>query len=72
MSISCKRNLKNKYIISESEKSNVTYIATTTTILTIICLIKYCAIVVVLLLYLIRFIIKDFFISLHKMLEIIR
>ena len=33
MSISCKRNVKNKRITNESEKSNVTRIATTTTIL---------------------------------------
>ncbi len=47
------------------------HITITTTILTITCLIEYCAIVVVLLLYLIRFTIKDFFILLHKILEII-
>jgi hypothetical protein len=72
MLINCKRNLKSKYIISENKKSNAIYIATITTILIIICLIDYCAIVIVLLLYLIKFIVKDFFILLYKMLKIIK
>jgi hypothetical protein len=71
MLMNCKRSLKSKRIASESKKSNVMRVATTTTILTIICSIKYCAIVVALLSYLIKFIIKDLFILLHKMLEII-
>jgi hypothetical protein len=71
MLINCKRSLKSKRIANESKKSNVTRIATTTTILIIICLIKYCAIVVALLSYLIKFLIKNLFILLHKMLEII-
>jgi len=72
MLINCERNLKSKRIVNESEKKNATHIATTTTILIIICLIEYRVIVIVSLLYLIKFIIKKFFISLHKMLEIIR
>jgi len=59
-------------ITSESKKDNATRIATTITILIIIYLIKYRAIVVVLLLYLIRFTIKNFFILLRKILEIIK
>ncbi len=51
MLISCENFLRNKYIASKSEKDNATYIATTTIILTITCLIKYCAIVILLLLY---------------------
>ncbi len=72
MLISCKRNLKSKYIASKDKKSNAMHIATIATILMIICLIEYCAIVIILLLYLIRFTIKDFFILLYKMLEIIK
>ncbi len=51
MLISCERILGNKRIANKSKKDNATYIATTTIILTIICSIKYCAIVIVLLLY---------------------
>jgi len=71
MLINCKRSLKSKRIANESKKSNVTRIATTTNILIIIFLIYYCAIVVALLSYLIKFLIKNLFILLHKMLEII-
>ena len=69
--MSCERSLKNERATNESEKSSATRIATTTTILTIICLIEYCVIVVVLLLYLVKFTIKDLFILLYKILEII-
>ncbi len=48
MLINCERILRNERITSESEKDNATHIATTTIMLTIICLIKYCAIVIAL------------------------
>ncbi len=51
MSINCKRILKNKYIANKSKKDSAICIATIAIILTITCLIKYCAIVIVLLLY---------------------
>ncbi len=51
MLINCERTLRNKYITSKSKKSSAIRIATTTIILTIICLIEYCAIVIALLLY---------------------
>jgi len=70
--MSCERSLKSERAINESKKSNATHIVTTTTMLTMTCLIEYCAIVVASLTYLIRITIKNFFISLHKMLEIIR
>jgi len=70
--ISCERNLKSKYIASKDERISAIHIATTTIILTIVCSIEYCVIVVVLLLYLIKFTIKDLFILLYKMLRIIK
>jgi hypothetical protein len=70
--INCERNLKSERTTNESEKSNATRIATMTIMLTIICSIKYCAIVVASLTYLIRITMKNFFISSHKMLEIMR
>jgi len=70
--MSCKRNLKSERATSESEKSNATRITTTTTMLTITCSIKYRAIVVASLAYLIRITIKNLFISPHKMLEMMR
>ena len=51
MSINCKKTLKNKHIANESRKDSATRIATIAIILTIICSIEYCAIVIVLLLY---------------------
>ncbi len=72
MLINCERSSKSKCITSEVKKDNARRIATTTTMLTIIYSIKYCAIVIVLLSYLIRFTKKNLFISLYKMLRIIR
>jgi len=51
MLISCKRTLRNKRIANKSKKDSTTRIATIAIILTIICSIEYCAIVIVLLLY---------------------
>jgi hypothetical protein len=70
--ISCERNLKSERAINESEKSSATRIATITTMLTMICSIKYRAIIVASLAYLIRITIKNLFILSHKMLEIIK
>ena len=72
MLINCEKKLKNKRITNEIKKDNATHIAITTTMLTIICSIKYRTIVVVLLSYLIKFTKKNLFILLHKMLRIIR
>ncbi len=72
MLINYERSSKNKRIISEVKKDNATRIITTTIMLIIICSIKYRAIIVVSQSYLIRFIKKNLFISLHKMLEIIK
>jgi len=70
--MSCERSLRNERTTNENKKSSATRIATTTTMLTIIYLIEYRAIVVASLLYLIRFTIKNLFILSHKMLEMIR
>jgi len=70
--MSCERNLKNECVTNESEKSNATRIATTTTMLTMTCSIEYRAIVVVSLTYLIRITMKNFFILSHKMLEMMK
>jgi len=51
MLINCENFLRNERITNESEKNNVTRIATTTIMLILICLIKYCAIVIVSSLY---------------------
>jgi hypothetical protein len=70
--MSCERSLKSERATNESEKSSATHIATTTTMLTMTCSIKYRAIVVVSLTYLIRTTMKNLFILLHKMLEMIK
>jgi len=72
MSINCEKSSKSKRTTNKVKKDNATHIATTTTILTIIYSIKYRTIVVASLLYLIKFTKKNFFILLHKMLEIIK
>jgi len=46
MSISCERTLRNERITNENKKDNATRIATTTTMLILICSIKYRAIVI--------------------------
>jgi len=48
MLISCERILRNKHTTNKNKKDSATHIATTTIILTITCLIKYCKIVIVL------------------------
>ncbi len=71
-SIIKKKVLKNERTTNESEKSNAMRIAITTTMLTMICSIEYRAIVVASLTYLIEITMKNFFISPHKMLKMMR
>ncbi len=51
MLINCKRTLRNKRIINKNKKDSAIRITIIVIILTIICSIEYCAIVIVLLLY---------------------